>query len=205
MWDVALTIWADIDPVADEGRVALAYLPVREFKLWIYLCMLALHTIVAVIITELMSRTYGRWYLWLAIAFVLPLIGPIAILLYHSIIASSVTEARRRSFWERLLFSGPVSLYRILLKEQARAQEVNLSPFGAQSKRIQSSARDPKIDGLLEHGKYAEARAHAWKMMEIARESRDTGQDERYQRYLELIAEKESLNAGSDLSAPSEQ
>ena len=176
------------------------YALLHEFRWWIIICLLAFHTVVSVIVMELMGRTYGKYWLWLAVVFCFPVIGLIAILLYHSIAFCGVQEARRRSFWERVLFSGPVSLIRAMQKEQARAQEVTLHAYVQGSGDHKRKEHDTEIDSLLSQGKFGEARGHAWKMMEIAREAGHAEQVTKYMDYLEVIALKESADSGVDFS-----
>jgi hypothetical protein len=192
-----LLAFDDIPP--DDSRLNLALAPVHGFGWLVYVSLLALHTILAVIITELMSRTYGKWWLWLAVAFLFPIIGPIAIYLYHTIVSTSVSDARKRTFWERTLLNGPVSLSRILLKEKAKAQEVILLEPMPRTGGPECSVHDTEIDALLDQGKFTQARGLAWKMMEIAREAKHQNQIAKYQEYLEVIAERESVESGVDL------
>ena len=201
---IALTLFRVVGPDEIAGsRFHLANIPIHEFSWWIVLWALALHTIVAVIITELMTRTYGKWYRWLFISFFIPVVGPIVILLYHLIAYESVRAARSQSFWERFLLSGPVSLRRAFLKEHARAQEVKLYAVRPKSPRSSIKIRDAVIEDALSQEKFGEARGQAWKMMEIARESKDFEILERYQDYLEIIADQESQNMGTDIHASS--
>lgn len=183
----------------DDTRSRLAYTPVQEFKWSIYLYLLALHGIIAAIVTELMGRSYGKWWLWFIISFCLPLIGPVAILLYHHIVSSSVIEARKRSFWERMLMSAPVSLLKHFHNEQRRAQEVVLLER-RQTSSIERNGRDPEIEALIIQGRFSEARTQAWKLLEIAIESHHQSQIDKYQEYLEIIAEKESISSGREVS-----
>ncbi len=185
----------------DDTRYTLLRLPLGQFKWLIYISAGAMHMIIAVIISELMSRSYRKWLLWFLVAFCFPIVGPISILWYHHIAAKAVSELRKESFWERLLFSNPVSLYKNFMKQQAVAQEATLHNPRPFSSGRSSFKRDAEIEALIVHERFDSARAHAWKMMEIARESSDADQIERYQEYLEIIAEKESLTSGSDLNA----
>lgn len=186
--------------VGDDSRYNLALVPVHEFRWWIFICLIALHTVVSVIIMELMGRSYKKYLLWLAVAFCFPVVGAIAILLYHNIASSSVREARRRSFWSRLLQSGPVNLLRALQKEQAQAQEVKLHTYVQGNGNHKNNGHDPEIESLLEQGKFRDARGHAWKMMEIAKEAGHTDQVTKYLDYLEIIAQRESAETGVDFS-----
>lgn len=202
MWETALALLqSGVEPGLDDSRFDLAIVPLHQFKWWTYLYLLAFHTVVAVIITELMGRSYGKWWLWLAVAFLLPIIGPISIFLYHLVASSAVAKARQGSLWERILATGPVSLLRAFRKEQAIAQEPVLYRLRPGSGVIQAGSRDANIEALLTKEEYEQARGHAWKMLDIAREAGDSAQIERYQEYLEVIAEKQSLSNGMDLSA----
>jgi hypothetical protein len=186
-----------IDVGVDDSRYDLSRMPIHEFSWWIVIYLLALHTIIAVILTELMSRTYGKWWLWLMVAFCFPLIGPIAIYLYHSIASRSILEARKKSFWERWLFYRPVSLVRALQREQMRAQEVtlrNYNPNPVNKGRI--NGQDPLIEELMRLKEFGQARAQAWKMLEIAKEAQHQDQIEKYLDYLEIIAIRESSDTG---------
>lgn len=184
----------------EDTRYTLLQIPLGQFRWLIYISALAMHMVIAVIITELMSRSYSKWWLWFTVAFCFPIVGPISILWYHYIAATAVSQARKGSFWERLLFSNPVSLYKNFMKQQAVAQEATLYKSLPVSSGRRSFKRDAEIEALIVRERFDSARAHAWKMMEIARESSDAGQIERYQEYLEIIAEKESLASGSDLN-----
>jgi hypothetical protein len=203
MWDfVAATLKGTA--VGGEGsRYDLLRLPLHEFGLWIILCFLALHAVVAAIITELMTRSYGKWWMWLVVSLGLPVVGPISILLYHLIAATGLSEARKQTFWERMLLSGPVSLYRAFRIEQARWQDVKLRAFGPRRGDTQVDREDPHMEDLIRAGKFGEARAYAWEMMEIARERLDADRSEQYQQYLEVIAERQSQGEGRDLPSPS--
>lgn len=179
-----------------DSRYELANMPIGQFKGLIILCVLALHTIIAVIITELMSRTYGRWYIWLLLALALPVIGPIGIYFWHLGMASSLIKARKKTFWKRVLFDVPVSLYRILLREQARAQEVVLNDVRPVNNTVSPVIKDPELEKLLASESFAEARAHAWRMLEIATDMHDTSNIILYQEYLSVIGDKESMASG---------
>ena len=183
-----------------DSRYNVALMPVHEFSWWIIVCLLALHGVLAAIISELMGRTYGKWWLWFVIAISLPLIGPIVVLLYHWIVSTSVADARKATFWERVLWGGPVSLARALQREKARAVEVSLHNYSPPNTKSSVNHRDPEIEALLIRGKFSEARGHAWKMLEIARESGHSEQIARYQEYLEVIALRESEESGLDYS-----
>ncbi len=182
-----------------DSRFELANMPIGQFKWWIILCVLALHTIIAVIITELMTRTYGRWYIWLPLALALPVIGPIGIYFWHLGIASSLIKARKKTFWKRVLFDVPVSLYRILLREQARTQEVVLNDVRPVNKRVSPVTKDPELEKLLASESFAEARALAWRMLEIATDMHDTPNINLYQEYLSVIGDRESMASGIEL------
>jgi hypothetical protein len=190
-----------LDVTVDDSRYGLALMPLHEFTWWIIICLLALHTIIAVIITELMGRTYGKWWLWLIVAFCFPFFGPVAIYLYHVIVSSSITEARKKSFWERWLFTGPVSLNRALQREQLRAQQVtlrNYNPNPVDKGRV--NGQDAKIEALLRLGKFGDARAQTWKMLDIAKEAQHQEQIDKYLDYLEIIAIQEAAETGVSLS-----
>jgi len=202
MWlvDLGLQHGISTEPANDSWFNYLA-MPLHQFTWMIVLSVVALHGIVSTILTELMSRTYRHWFLWFLIVFCLPVIGAVTILMVHLTLAASVMESRKQSFWERVLLDGPVSLRKLLVREQARAREVTLSPYKPVATRGMSNGTDPQIDALLRQGRYPEARAHAWKMMEIARESFDNAGTVKYQDYLELIAERESVDSGGDRGA----
>ena len=190
-----------LDVTVDDSRYRLALMPLHEFTWWIIICLLALHTIIAVIIAELMGRTYGKWWLWLIVAFCFPFVGPVAIYLYHVIVSSSIIEARKKSFWERWLFSGPVSLDRALQREQLRAQQVtlrNYNPNPVDKGRV--NGQDAEIEALLRLGKFGDARAQTWKMLDIAKEAQHQEQIDKYLDYLEIIAIQESSESGVSLS-----
>jgi len=181
----------------DDTRFTLANVPIAQFSWWILLCFLALHGVITAILTELMGRSYGKWLLWFVIAFCLPVIGPISIWLYHLILSSSVTDARRQAFWERVLSSPPANLVRAFWREQARQEEIKLKPVSHyRDVAYRPNGTDPEIDALLRNQKYAEARGRAWRMLDIAHELRDTPKTRIYQDYLEIIAEQEALNSG---------
>jgi hypothetical protein len=184
----------------NDSRYHLALVPVHEFRWWIYICLIALHTIVSVIIMELMGRTYKKYWLWLLVAFCFPVVGAIAIFIYHTIASTGMREARRRSFWERILQSGPVSLLRALQKEQSRAQEVKLHVYVQGNGKPKSNGHDAEIEALLSQGRFRDARGHAWKMIEIAREAGHGDQITKYLDYLEVIALKESAATGIDFT-----
>ncbi len=200
MWlvDFGLQHGFSTEPANDSWFNYLA-MPLHQGAWMIILSVVALHGIVSAILTELMSRTYRLWLLWFLIAFCLPVIGAVTILMVHLTLSASVTESRKQSFWERVLLDSPVSLRRLLIREQARAREVTLSPYKPVATVGMSNGADPEIDALLREGRYPEARAHAWKMMEIARESLDNAGTMRYQDYLELIAEREAVDSGGDV------
>ena len=193
------------DGPVEDSRYDLALVPVNQFRWWIYLWFVALHTIVAVILTELMGRTYGKPLLWFALSFLLPLVGPVTIFIYHIILSTSVTEARKQTFWERVLVGAPVSLQKMFFREHRRAQEAKLSSFYEPDLRFRPDGADPEIDKLLQMGKFQDARAHAWKMLEVAKELNDRSQTRTYQQYLEIIAEQQSLNSGREINAPPDQ
>jgi len=204
MLEISLTYFQDAaSGGGDRSITDYTAIPVDQFKWLIYLSALAFHGVIAVILTELMGRTYGKWWLWFTVAFFLPLIGAISILLYHSILSTSVTEARQQTFWERILFGAPVSLRRALAKEYSNAREVKLSDYkpykNNNGARSPSNGADPEIESLLEAGKYGEARAVAWNLMEISREAQDKPNINRYQEYLEVIAERQSMDTGEEV------
>ncbi len=199
MIDLIATFWQGFEGGSlGDTRADFAIVPLHEFKWWIYLWVLAFHTVLAVILTELMGRTYGKPWLWFIIAFCLPLVGPITILLYHLILYRSVLEARRQTFWNRMLAEGPVSLLKGLVKERARAREVVLEDYRPPAVSIRENGDDPKIELLLMQSRFGEARAHAWKMLEIARELGDSEKKAIYHEYLEIIAEQEAIHSGKD-------
>jgi len=200
MFEPDLTILQGLTDSHSEGsRYNLLVTPLTEFKWWIYLWFLAFHTIMAVILTELMSRTYGKPVLWFLLNFFFPFVGPVVTLWYHLIISASVSSARKETFWERVLHSNPVSLLRVFTREQARAQEMTLDPPKPTNLEFRADGSDPDIDQLLEDGKYSEARAHAWKMLEIAHEQKDKSRIATYQEYLEIVAEQQAINSGREL------
>jgi hypothetical protein len=185
------------DGSVDDTRFTLANVPLAQFTWWIVLCFLALHAVVAAILTELMGRSYGKPLLWFAISFCLPLVGPVSIWLYHLIVSTSVTDARRRTFWERLLSTAPANLLKAFWREQARQEEVKLRPVSQyRDVACRPNGADPEIDALLRNQKYAEARGRAWRMLDIAHELRDVPKSRIYQDYLEIIAEQEAVNSG---------
>jgi len=173
-------------------------MPLHQFKWLIILSALALHGIIAVILTELMGRSYGKSMLWFAIAFFLPLVGPVSIWLYHITLSSSVTGARRQTFWDRVLLGGPVSLARILVKERAMAQEVTLHDYKSVQNFRSKESMDLEIEEMISSGDFGGARAQAWKIIEVARDARDDSTVAKYQEYLEIIAEEESISVGQD-------
>jgi hypothetical protein len=197
MLDVALSILQG-SPVQDIQHPGsdLVMLPIQQFKWEIILFLLAMHAVITAIVTELMSRSYGKWWLWLIIAFALPVVGPISIFLYHCILSSAVGDARKQSFWDRFFLSSPVSLYKAHLRDQKRSEPPRLHDFHLNSPNGERPRRDSQIEACLIKEEYNAARAHAWKMMEIARDAADAEQIERYQHYLEIIAEKEHLSGG---------
>jgi hypothetical protein len=202
MFEPSLTILQGlVDSHGDGSRYHLLVMPLSEFRWWIYLWFLAFHTVLAVILTELMSRTYGKPALWFILNFFLPLIGPVVTLWYHLIISSSISGARKETFWERVLSAKPVSLFKVFIREQARAQEITLDPPKPTNLEFRADGSDPNIDGLLEQGKYSEARAHAWKMLEIAHELKDKSRIATYQEYLEIVAEQQAINTGRELKS----
>lgn len=190
-----------VESHGDGSRFNLAVMPLSEFKWWIYLWFIALHTVIAVILTELMGRTYGKPVMWFLLNFFLPLVGPVVTLWYHLIISSSVAEARKSTFWERVLHTGPVSLMRVFTREQARAQELTLDPPRPTDLRFKPDGSDPELDSLLQQGEYSAARAHAWKMLEIANEQKDETAARVYQEYLEVVAEQQAINSGRELNS----
>jgi len=192
-----MTLWIE---ESEGSRLHLALIPLREFSWWTYVSFLAFHGILAAIIAELMGRSYGKWWLWLAVALAFPIVGPIAILLYHLIASSAVTEARRKTFWERVLFTGPVSLLRAFQKEQARAREITLRPVNMSATRKRMNGADPELEQLIEQGKFNEARGLAWKMIEIARQTSLEDRIAIYMEYLEIIALKEASESGIEIS-----
>lgn len=181
-----------------DSRYELAKMPIGQFNWLIILCVLALHTIIAVIITELMTRTYGRWYIWLPVALVLPVIGPIGIYFWHLGMASSLIKARKKTFWKRVLFDVPVSLYRVLLRDQATTHEVELNDVRPVNKKVSPVTKDPDLEKLLTSESFAEARAYAWKMLEIATDMHDTSNINLYQEYLSVIGDRESMASGME-------
>jgi len=189
-----------LDFQAPGGGPDIEYLsmPLHQFKWLIILSALALHGVISVILGELMGRSYGKSLLWFAIAFLLPVVGPVLIWLYHITLSNSVTGARKQTFWERLLAGGPVSLVRVLLKEQARAKEVKLHDFKVSPQIHRKNGNDTEIDELIARNDFGNARAHAWKIIEVARETRDESTVAKYQEYLEVIAEQESITVGRD-------
>jgi hypothetical protein len=204
MLDLGLAIFQETARgEAAQSLTDFTAIPVHQFKWLIYLSALAFHGVISVILTELMGRTYGKWWLWFTISFLLPVIGPISILMYHWILSTSVTEARQQTFWDRMLFGGPVSLRKILLKEQASAQEVKLTPYRpfTNNNTKPTNGSDPEVDRLIKQGNFGEARALAWNLMEIAREAQDGPSVNKYQDYLEVIAVKQSMESGEDISS----
>ena len=187
-----------VDSHGDSSRHTLAFMPLGEFKWWIYLWFVALHTIIAVIVTELMGRTYGKWLLWFVVNFFLPVIGLIVSLWYHLIVSGSVSGARRQSFWDRFLSGTPVSLFKVFLRESHSAESMTLRSYHPTDLTFRPNGTDPEIDQLLREGYYGEARAHAWKMLEIARELNDQPKMRAYQEYLEIIAEQQAINSGRE-------
>ena len=183
---------------AADSRYELATMPVHQFRWWIILCFLAFHGVIAVIVTELMTRSYGKWYIWLAIALAIPVFGPVMIYLWHLGMAGSTAGTRKSTFWERVLYTGPVSLGRILLREKELAQETELFDIMSVKTRT-AETKDIALEQLLNEEKFAEARAQAWRMMEIAKDTRDNNKMAQYREYLELIAERESLASGLEL------
>jgi hypothetical protein len=197
----AITFLQDFSNAAGrDSSIEFSAIPIHQFKWMIYLSLLALHGVMTVIITELMGRTYGKAWLWFILAFGLPIVGPVTMYLYHQIMFTTMQDARQQTFWERLLRGSPVSLRKSLAIEQRRAQEVKLVEYNVNQKKSRSNGTDPSIERLLENGDYGEARAIAWKMMEIARETRDNNNVSRYQEYLEIIAESEAMNSGSEVN-----
>lgn len=197
-----ITFLIDLSTEAEDNRYSFASIPLHQFKWWVYLYVLAFHTILVVIVTELMTRTYGKWYVWLILSFCLPVIGPISIILYHWIVSGSLTKSRKHSFWTRMLSGGPVNLVRIFHRQQAMSEELFIRNIPRGQPRPTNSEKSNKtIEALLQQGKYNEARGHAWKMIEIARDAYDIDQIDRYQEYLEIIAEKQSLELNGDLSS----
>ena len=197
MFDFFLNI---LDPQALGGGPNIEYLsmPLHQFKWLIILSALALHGVISVILGELMGRSYGKSFLWFAFAFLFPIVGPVIIWIYHLTLSSFVTGARKQTFWERLLTGGPVSLVRVLLKEQARAKEVKLHDYKVSPQIHRKNGNDAEIDELIARNDFGSARAHAWKIIEVARETRDVSTVAKYQEYLETIAEKESITVGRD-------
>jgi hypothetical protein len=187
------------EPQSEGSRFNLAVTPIMEFKWWILLCFLAFHVVIAVVITELMGRTYGKWWLWLLVNFLFPIVGPVACLLYNWIASTSLVEARKSTFWQRFLIDSPVSLSKTLEAERAHAQEI---PLRLQTGRIlehmKQNERDMAIDSLISKGKYAEARAKTWQMMSIAMEMRQDKEVSKLQDYLDVIATRESSERGFD-------
>lgn len=181
-----------------DSRYELANMPIGQFKWLIFLCALALHTIIAVIITELMTRTYGRWYIWLPLALAFPVIGPIVIYFWHLGMASSLIKARKKTFWERVLYEVPVSLYRIILHERARAPEVELNDIKPTYQKASPVIKDPDLEKLLASESFAEARAYAWRKLEIATDMHDTSNINLYQEYLSVIGDRESMASGME-------
>jgi hypothetical protein len=173
-------------------------MPVQQWKWWIVLCLLALHGIIAVIVTELMTRSYGKWYIWLPVAMGIPLFGPLLIYIWHVGMATSIAETRKKTFWERMFYDSPININRILLREKERTEQVRLYTNGPNARRS-ATVKDMELEKLLEQEKFPEARAQAWRMMEIAKDMRDTGKMNQYRDYLELIAEKESLASGFEM------
>ncbi|HDS30135.1 MAG TPA: hypothetical protein ENN67_03740 [Firmicutes bacterium] len=202
MIDVAFSILQGA-PTADIQNPSrdLVMLPVHQFKWWILLYFLALHGIIAAIATELMGRTYGKWWLWFLVAFCFPLVGPVSIFLYHLIISSTVTDARKRTIWDRFFSTHPVSLYKAHLRDQARSEPPKLHNFSINPDLNNKPDRDAIIEAHLIKEEFDLARAHAWKMMEIARDSADSDQIERYQKYLEIIAEKQVISNGNEINS----
>lgn len=184
--------------VAADNRYEFLSMPVHQFKWWIVLCFLAFHGVISVIVTELMTRSYGKWYIWLPVAFLIPFFGPVMIYLWHLGMASSSAGTRRSTFWERMLYSGPVSLARILLREKELARETELRDVRPVVIRSVET-KDIALEQLLAQERFAEARAQAWRMMDIAKDMRDNFKIAQYSEYLELIAERESLASGIQL------
>ncbi len=202
MLDSGITLLQDFNSaVGRDSAIEFVAIPVHQFKWMIYLSILAFHGVVAVILTELMGRTYGKPWLWFILAFGLPVVGWGTIGLYHLIMATTVTDARQQTFWERVLEGGPVSLLKILRREQAQAQEVKLVSYNVNPECGAMNGNDPELNKLLEDGKYNEARAIAWNMMEISRDANDQVNVDKYQYYLEIIAQSESMNSGVDLGS----
>ena len=189
------TFLQDTARTATETRYDLLTMPVYQFKWWIILCLLAFHGVVAVIITELMSRSYGKWYIWLPITLGIPLFGPMMVWLWHVGMTSAASENRRNTFWERVLFDGSMSLGRIVMRESQIIKGIKLHEVRPVELR-HASTKDEALERLLEQEKFNEARAQAWRMMDIAKDMRDSRKMSQYSEYLELIAERESLASG---------
>jgi len=183
----------------EDTRFHLGFSHIYGWRWSIALWILAFHTIISVIIAEVMGRSYGKPWLWFIVAFFIPVIGPIAILLYHALLASSSADARKQTFWEKVLFSRPVSLRKAIFREQARAGEVQLIDYGGKIKSREVTESNNEIEDLIKTGRYADARGVAWKLMEIAIDSGDKPGTARYQEYLEVIAQRESLSSGDDI------
>ena len=190
-----LTLLQDTVHTSTDTRYDLITMPVDQFKWWIVLCFLAFHGVIAVIITELMSRSYGKWYIWLPITLGIPFFGPIMVYLWHLGMSTAASENRKNSFWERVLFDGSVNIGRFILRERQRDQDIQLLDFKQFERRVLYS-KDEALENLLDQEKFGEARAQAWRMMEIAKDMRDSRKMAQYRDYLEIIAEKESLAAG---------
>lgn len=195
MVNISLTIFY-LHLFNSNSDIEMLSVPVHQFKWLIILSALALHGVIAVILAELMGRSYGNSMLWFAIAFFLPFVGPISIWLYHLALSNYAVDARKKTFWDRVMFGGPVSLSRILLKEQAMAQEVTLHNYKTNVHVQKVSDKDPDIDAMIEQGDFSGARAHAWQIMGVAQDAGDKDTIARYQRYLEIIAEEEALSEG---------
>ncbi len=195
---VSLLIQGTIEEgLSDPTKIESFSMPVHQFKWLIIFSIVAFHGVTSAILTELMGRTYGKYWLWYIICFTLPVIGPVSVWLYHTMLSTATMDARRRVFFERLLRGGPVSLRKLLIKERNEAQEVKLISYNNELNRSKNGT-DPELENLISEGKFAEARARAWKVMEIARDSGDDPTTGKYQHYLEIIAEQESIGSGAD-------
>jgi hypothetical protein len=185
----------------DDSRFNLAVMPVHEFRWLIIVSLLAFHVVLSIIVTELMARTYGKGWLWFLVTFLFPFAGPVACLIYYRIASSSILEGRKKSYWSRFFFDSPVSMTKILQKEQADAREASLKLYVApNTNAIITEKKDTVIEGLIAQGKYSEARSQTWKMMEIARERGRDDSMSKYQDYLDIIALRESSERGFELS-----